>query len=413
MSCIKTLITVDPNGNPREQKYPLHNRWHPDVPAVAKIHEGEIFKVETMDWTGGQIKNNNDACDVKNVDLTQVHYLSGPIHVKDAEPGDLLKVEILNIEPHPERPWGFTGIFDRNNGGGFLTEYFPRAAKAIWDFEGIYAVSRHIPGIRFVGLIHPGLMGTAPSQELLDKWNQREAKLQSTACHGEHLAELPNKKGALAGLAEGTPLGKIINKTGARTIPGRENGGNCDIKNLTKGSTVYYPVYVPGAKLSVGDIHFSQGDGEISFCGAIEMAGIITLKCSIIKGGMEAYRTTNPIFETSVLEPRYQNYLTFEGFSVTEDGEQKYLDATTAYKMTCLKAIRYLTKFGYTPEQAYMILSTAPVNGYISGIVDYPNALTTLAIPVDIFTRDIKPSDCACKKDKIYKKYPQLPICDE
>jgi formamidase len=75
--------------------------------------------------------------------------------------------------------------------------------------------------------------------------------------------------------------------TTARTVPGRENGGNCDIKNLSRGCTVYFPVFVDGANLSMGDMHFSQGDGEVSFCGAIEMSGFIDLKCSVIKGGMK------------------------------------------------------------------------------------------------------------------------------
>ena len=57
-------------------------------------------------------------------------------------------------------------------------------------------------------------------------------------------------------------------------MPGREHGGNCDIKNLSRGSQVYFPVYVKGGGLSMGDIHWSQGDGEITFCGAIEMAGL-------------------------------------------------------------------------------------------------------------------------------------------
>ena len=43
------------------------------------------------------------------------------------------------------------------------------------------------------------------------------------------------------------------------------------IKNLSRGSRCYFPVFVEGANLSVGDLHFSQGDGEMSFCGAIEM----------------------------------------------------------------------------------------------------------------------------------------------
>merc|ERR1712217_306152 len=69
-------------------------------------------------------------------------------------------------------------------------------------------------------------------------------------------------------------LREKVGKEGARTIPGRpEHGGNCDIENLSRGSKVYLPVHVKGAKFSVGDLHFSQGDGEISFCGAIEMAG--------------------------------------------------------------------------------------------------------------------------------------------
>ena len=49
-------------------------------------------------------------------------------------------------------------------GGGFLTDHFPNAAKAIWELNGIFATSRHIPGVKFAGLIHPGLIGTAPSK---------------------------------------------------------------------------------------------------------------------------------------------------------------------------------------------------------------------------------------------------------
>ncbi len=52
----------------------------------------------------------------------------------------------------------------RRVGGGFLTDHFPNAAKAIWEFNGIFATSRHIPGVKFAGLIHPGLIGTAPSK---------------------------------------------------------------------------------------------------------------------------------------------------------------------------------------------------------------------------------------------------------
>lgn len=93
---------------------------------VAEVTEDELFRVECVDWTGGQIKDDDCADDIKNVDLSQVHYLSGPIRVKDAagqpaRPGDLLMVELCNLGPLPGDEWGFTGTFDRENGGGFLT----------------------------------------------------------------------------------------------------------------------------------------------------------------------------------------------------------------------------------------------------------------------------------------------------
>jgi formamidase len=179
---------------------------------------------------------------------------------------------------------------------------------------------------------------------------------------------------------------------GARTVPPREHGGNCDIKNLSRGSTVYFPVYVKGGGLSMGDIHFSQGDGEITFCGAIEMAGHLDLRVNLIKGGMAMYGVNSPIFKPSPLEPNYTSYLIFEGISVDEKGKQHYLDVHVAYRQACLNAINYLKKFGYSGEQAYAILGTAPIEGRISGIVDIPNACATLALPTEIFAFDIKPN---------------------
>ena len=179
---------------------------------------------------------------------------------------------------------------------------------------------------------------------------------------------------------------------GARTVPPREHGGNCDIKDLSRGSKVYFPVYVPGGGLSMGDLHFSQGDGEITFCGAIEMAGYLDIRVNLIKGGVKKYGVTNPIFKPSNLSPKFDDYLIFEGISVDEDGKQYYLDAHVAYRRACLNAIEYMKKFGYTGEQAYAILGTAPVQGHISGIVDIPNACATLWLPTGIFDFDIRPN---------------------
>lgn len=78
--------------------------------------------------------------------------------------------------------------------------------------------------------------------------------------------------------------------------------------------------------------------------------------------------------------------------SVDESGKQHYLDPFVAYKMACLNVIEYMKKFGYTGEQAYAILGTAPVEGHISGIVDIPNACATLWLPTEIFDFDIMPN---------------------
>jgi formamidase len=329
--------------------------------------------------------------------------LSGPIEVEGAEPGDLLVVDILDLGPcqppqeygdAPGQGWGYTGIFAKANGGGFLTDHFPDAYKAIWDFRGQEATSRHIPGVRYTGITHPGLFGTAPSAELLAEWNRREqALIDTNPDRVPPLALPPLEDGVLAGTLSGAELDRV-GREGARTVPARENGGNHDIKNFTRGSRVYYPVHVAGAKLSGGDLHFSQGDGEITFCGAIEMGGFIDFGVDLIKGGMAKYGiTTNPVLIPGRVEPRYSEFLTFIGVSVDEtSGENYYLDATVAYRRACLNAVEYLKKFGYSGEQAYLLLGSAPIEGRVSGVVDIPNACCSLYLPTEIFDFDVRPN---------------------
>lgn len=163
------------------------------------------------------------------------------------------------VTPFEKMPWGYTGIFELENGGGLfgtpfllfplgpdLHSYTParefqsRAAKAIWDFHGIYASSRHIPGVRFAGVSHPGLIGTAPSAELLATWTARE-----TALVDEHpgavpaVALLPNAVGAYVGQELAEDAKKKIYAEGARTVPGREHGGNCDVGSTSAAFFVF------------------------------------------------------------------------------------------------------------------------------------------------------------------------------
>jgi formamidase len=386
-----TLIKVD-LAQPAPSNPLVHNRWHPDIPIAVWVKPGDDFVLETYDWTGGFIKNNDSADDVRDIDLTTVHYLSGPVGVKGAEPGDLLVVDLLDIGAKPDSLWGFNGIFSKKNGGGFLTDHFPLAQKSIWDINGMFTRSRHVPGVEFAGLVHPGLIGCLPDKKMLDEWNAREQALIDTdPGRVPGLANPPFAGTAHCGTAQGELKAKIAAE-GARTVPPREHGGNCDIKDLSRGSRIFFPVYVAGAGLSVGDLHFSQGDGEISFCGAIEMAGWVHMRVNLIKGGMAKYGIKNPIFKPSPITPNYRDYLIFEGISVDEQGKQHYLDVTVAYRQACLNAIEYLKKFGYSGAQAYSILGTAPVQGHVSGVVDVPNACATLWLPTEIFDFDINPS---------------------
>ncbi|KIK91976.1 hypothetical protein PAXRUDRAFT_13497 [Paxillus rubicundulus Ve08.2h10] len=365
----------------------------PDIPPVVTV-----FNIECVDWTDAQIGNNDCGDDIKNVDLSCIHNMSGLIAVEGAEPGDCL-VDILDairqdaiglhchwctlaISEH------FTnskqGIFELENVGGlFAREFQSRAAKAIWDFEGIYVTSRHIFGVRFAGVSHPGLIGTAPSNELLATWNKREgALIEAHANAIPPVAYGPLVQGAYVGQEIPDEVREKIYREGAQAVSGRKRGGNCDIKNLSKGSRCYFPVFVKGAKLSVGDLHFSQGD--LSFCGAIDMvrqSSVFYLSLIVghvefsgwnhqfqnwhHQGGIEKFALKHPIFlvrqyvfeflthvvsspyllfQPSPVDPQYPAKLVFGGISVDYhgDGQQYNMDATVAYKQAALNAIAVL-----------------------------------------------------------------------
>jgi formamidase len=405
---------VDVDSPPDEQPgaNPF-NRWHPDIPAVVEVDTEETIRLEALDWTGGQIRDNDNPNEVRDVDLSQVHYLAGPVHVNGAEPGDLLKVDFHDMGPLNDRwEFGFTGTFSQQNGGGFLTDHFPTAAKSIWDLDGYEVSSRHVPDVSYQGKIHPGLAGCAPSQELLEEWNEREQELidkheedpssirdHPTGMEQPPVANPPTTEGALMGEMDPDEAEEAA-KEAARTVPPREHGGNHDIKDLSIGSTVYFPVYVDGAKWAVGDFHASQGDGEVTFCGAIEMAAYIDVTFDLVKNGMEDYGVSHPIFEPGNRGPNFEDYVTFCGYSVTEDGEQHYIDSHVAYRRACLQAIDYLKKFGYTGQQALHILGTVPVEGRQSGVVDIPNACSTLALPKGAFDFDISPGRIDESRDR-------------
>ena len=364
-----------------EQRDIGHNRWHPDVPPVVQLDPGSEIILESPGYDDYQLKDNDDVSDVENMDLTRVHPLTGPVAVTGAEPGDLLVVDLLELSPLSGV--GYSCIIPEI--GGILKEVFPKAYKSVWYMRGnVYAESRHIPGIRIPALPHPGVIGVAPSHEMLQRWNRREAPLAQ-----EEKAYPPH---AATALFRGVGQAKhdSMAAEAARTVPPRENGGNVDIKNLSSGSRVYFPVFVPGALLSVGDLHFAEGDGDATW-NAIEMDGVTWLRVDLLKGGATKYDIRTPIFQPGPVEPQFGNrYLSFTGFCFRGE-EQAFNDCTMAAREAMLQAIDYLTRCGYTGQQAYTLLSVAPIELRISGLTDVPNSCVTLYVPVDIFDKDIIP----------------------
>jgi formamidase len=350
-----------------------HNRWHPDIPAVLTVESGEVVVMETRDALDGMITAQTQAADVLKVELGRIHPLTGPVHIKGAEPGDLLAVRILEVAP---QSLGFTFI---SPGFGILRDYFPDPFIALWEISEGFATSRHIPGVRIPGSPFMGVIGVAPSHELLERAAAREADLSKRG--GMVIGPSPN--GAV-------PAGGSIAQAGLRTIPPRENGGNVDIRHLTAGATVYFPVFVPGALFSAGDAHFAQGDCES--CGtAIEMGATLTVQFEIQKHaanpshmrGLHFSRDAAPF---SLLTAGGSCYAT-TGMPITDDGRNESEDVTLAAKNALLSMIDHIVaKQGFTREQAYAITSVA-VDLHISELVDIPNVLVSAFLPTDIFRR--------------------------
>lgn len=348
-----------------------HNRWHPDIAPVVSVEEGEIVGIETRDAFDGQIGERCSAQDVAKVNINLVHPLTGPVYVKGAEPGDCLEVNIIEIAPQS------TAFTVQVPGFGFLRDLFHEPFVVHWRIDGTLATSNDLPGVRISAAPFMGVIGVAPSKELLGEINRRETDL--------------HKRGGAVFLSEpadAVPSGPLA-ATGLRTIAPHETGGNLDIKQLTKGTTLRIPVFVPGALFSVGDAHFAQGDNES--CGtAVEMGATFYGSFKLIKGGaaklgqrdVSFYR--NDYFAPPELAVPKRFFAT-TGQSYTRDGVNHSEDATLAARNALLNMIEYLVgERGFTREQAYTICSVA-VDLRISQMVDVPNFVVTALLPLAIF----------------------------
>src|SRR3989442_6295694 len=233
-----------------------HNRFHPAIKPVITVKPGDTVIMETRDAFDGQITPTSTAADAiptflgGSLNLNQVHPLTGPVAVQGAEPGDLLVVHIVDIIP---ADFAYTINVP---GFGFLRSEVPGPAILHWDIKGDVATSRDLPGVRIHAEPSMGTTGIALSVAKTEEVYQREHELAGRG--GFVLEPLENDtRPARPCVHGGTFVSRCL-----RTIPTRENAGNIDVKQLTKGGSPLIPRFVARALFSAGDAHFAQGGGE-------------------------------------------------------------------------------------------------------------------------------------------------------
>ncbi len=366
-------IHIDRGKPLAEEPHVGHNRYHPDIEPILEVAEGEEVCFETRDALDGYIRPGATEADFAGLDRGAVHPLTGPVAVKGAEPGDALEIEFLDIEPQAT---AFSAVLP---GLGFLRDVMTTPFLAHWKLSDGWATSDQIPGVRIPGAPFMGISAVAPSPAALDAWTEREQRLADRG----GIVQLPNEAGAVPGGA--------CALTGLRTMPPRENGGNFDVKQLTKGAKLILPVFVPGANFSTGDAHFAQGDGEVCIT-AVEMGASVTVRFKVLK---DLYRTRKfqaPVFthQSYFADPRYavpERFLGVMGMPIDADGENDGENLTLACRNALLNMIELLQERGFNREQAYVICSVA-VDLRISNVVDVPNYVVSALLPEAIFDGD-------------------------
>jgi acetamidase/formamidase len=294
--------------------------WDQSIAPAVEIESGEVVQLHARDASDEQIRRDSSAADVTSIDFSHVNPVSGPVFVKGASAGDVLAVELLELRASG---WGWTAIIP---GFGLLADDFPEPWLRISEIDS------HRDKVRFSDRIElplrpfPGTIGVAPAEP------------------GQH-----------------------------SVLPPTRWGGNLDTKHLTAGSTLYLPIGVEGALLSVGDTHAAQGDGEV--CGtAIESAMDITVRVSVRR-------------DLTISAPQVEipaaGVAAAPAFHVCTGVGADLMDA-------CREAVRAMIdhlgqRHRLDPEEAYALTSVA-CDLRIHELVDAPNWVVGAFLPSDIFS---------------------------
>ena len=184
-----------------------------------------------------------------------------------------------------------------------------------------------------------------------------------------------------------------------RTIPPRENGGNMDVQQMQVGTTLLLPCFVDGCGLFVGDVHYAQGDGEVSGT-AVEMSATVIVRKEILKGK----DIESPHFEggAQLVNIAPKKFYATVGFPLKAKGEIppfiSYLDGkkianlenlsedlTQAARAALIDMIDYIVReHGLSREQAY-ILSSVDVDLVVGQVVDVPNYTVSAILDLNVF----------------------------
>lgn len=245
-----------------------------------RVRSGETIIIHTPDCFGGSIKSEGQSW--HDIDFERVNGAIGPIYVEGAKPGGALKVEIVNIEIE-----GRKGIMAIIPGFGLLKEELKDLSKfKICQIRDGYI---EFNGLKLESTPMIGTIGVAP----------RDMEVPSV-----------------------TPM---------------DHGGNMDTKDVKAGTTIYFPVFVEGGLLALGDCHAIMGDGEICVTG-VEVPAKVTLKVHVLNESS----LKRPLIET---EDEWMSI--GNGKNVEEAARQASLDMMEIIQQ----------KLGFSREDAYMFLS--------------------------------------------------------
>lgn len=203
-------------------------------PVALEVEPGETFIMETHDRFTGIADWSN----ILGSDATSINAVTGAVFIKGAKPGDVLKVDLLELEVTSK-----VGTIVAFPGKGAFGDKITAPKAKVVPLEEGFAVFN--PKIRLPLSPHIGRIGVAPAT-------------------GDIPTGIPDS-----------------------------HGGNMDNNHFVAGTTCCLPVFQEGALLGVGDFHALMGDGESVLAG-VEVAGRATLRCSIIKD----FPLTDPLFIT-------------------------------------------------------------------------------------------------------------------